>query len=200
MFVRNESFLQYIKSYPIISIIILLQLLLYMMNFIPFIPHKYFFQGLSGMNIYIADGEYWRLVTPIFLHANFSHLLFNSLSLILFGPFLEKALGKSIFILNYLACGVIANLATFIFLPLTYSHVGASGAIYGLFGIYLAMFLLKKREISQRDTQQIIIPIIVIALIMTFIESNVNITAHIAGILAGCLLGFLLFKKKSLLI
>lgn len=200
MFVRNESFLQYIKSYPIISIIILLQLLLYMMNFIPFIPHKYFFQGLSGMNIYIADGEYWRLVTPIFLHANFSHLLFNSLSLILFGPFLEKALGKSIFILNYLACGVIANLATFIFLPLTYSHVGASGAIYGLFGIYLAMFLLKKREISQRDTQQIIIPIIVIALIMTFIESNVNITAHIAGILAGCLLGFLFFKKKSLLI
>lgn len=195
MFVRNESFLQYIKSYPIISIIILLQLLLYMMNFIPFIPHKYFFQGLSGMNIYIADGEYWRLVTPIFLHANFSHLLFNSLSLILFGPFLEKALGKSIFILNYLACGVIANLATFIFLPLTYSHVGASGAIYGLFGIYLAMFLLKKREISQRDTQQIIIPIIVIALIMTFIESNVNITAHIAGILAGCLLGFLFFKK-----
>ncbi|MGE8207094.1 rhomboid family intramembrane serine protease [Heyndrickxia sp. NPDC080065] len=196
MFIRNESFSRYVRSYPIISTIILLQLLLYIMNFIPFIPYKFIFQSLAGVNLYIAEGEYWRLFTPIFLHSSFSHLLFNSLSLIIFGPFLERSLGKWIFCWSYLVSGFIANIATFMLLPLTYMHVGASGAIFGLFGIYLAMVLYNKRRMK-RVNQQIIIPIIVIALVMTFFETNINVTAHIFGLITGLLLGLWYFSIRK---
>ncbi|QQZ09166.1 rhomboid family intramembrane serine protease [Heyndrickxia vini] len=196
MFIRNEGFFQYIKSYPIISMIILLQVLLFIMNFIPFVPHKYIFQCLSGVNLYIADGQYWRLITPIFVHASFTHLLFNSFSLLIFGPFLERLVGKMMFCALYLICGVLGNIATFFLLPLTYSHVGASGAIFGLFGIYLAMFVLKKHVLTM-SIKQVIIPIVVIALIMTFLEPNVNIISHIFGILSGYLIGIIYFTTRK---
>ena len=60
MFTRHESFSQYVRNYPVISTIILLQILLFIINFIPMIPHKFILQYLSGVNIYIANGEYWR--------------------------------------------------------------------------------------------------------------------------------------------
>lgn len=198
MFIRNESFFQYIKNYPVISIIILLQFVLYMMNFIPFIPHKYIIQFLTGVNLYIAEGEYRRLITPIFIHLHFSHLLMNSFSLILFGPFLERMLGKWAFCLFFLACGIIGNIATFLILPLTYQHIGSSGAIFGIFGIYLSILLLK-RSYMQKRIQQTIIPIIIIAFIMSFFEENVNYTSHLCGMGFGCLLGVLYFNllKKN---
>jgi membrane associated rhomboid family serine protease len=90
----------------------------------------------------------------------------------------------------------MANIATYLFLPLTYGHVGASGSIFGLFGIYLALIVLKKIEVAK--STQIIIPLIAIAFIMTFLESNVNIIAHIFGLLSGFLfsLVYFLLKKK----
>ncbi|MED3779847.1 rhomboid family intramembrane serine protease [Heyndrickxia sporothermodurans] len=198
MYIRNEGFFQYIKNYPIVSTIILLHVLLFIMNFIPLIPHKYIFQWLSGVNLYIADGQFWRLITPIFVHASFPHLLFNSFSLLIFGPFLERLVGKLIFCIFYLICGVIGNIATYLLLPLTYSHVGASGAIFGLFGMYLAMIVLKKHMLTM-TIHQVIIPIVVIALVMTFLEPNVNIISHIFGILSGYLMGivYLTAKKRA---
>ncbi|MBU5214651.1 MULTISPECIES: rhomboid family intramembrane serine protease [Heyndrickxia] len=196
MFTRHESFSQYVRNYPVISTIILLQILLFIINFIPMIPHKFILQYLSGVNIYIANGEYWRLITPIFVHRDFTHLFFNSFSLLIFGPFLETTLEKKLFSLFYLGCGLMANIATYLFLPLTYGHVGASGAIFGLFGIYLALIVLKKIEVAK--STQIIIPLIAIAFIMTFLESNVNIIAHIFGLSSGFLfsLVYFLLKKK----
>ncbi len=143
---------------------------------------------MMGVNLYIVQGEYWRLVTPIFVHSGITHMLFNSFSLVLFGPGLERILGKSRFILLYLATGVLANVATLILKPLTYTHVGSSGAIFGIFGIYLAIVFLRK-DMMSRENSQVILTIAIIGVIMTFLQPNINITAHLFGLLTGFILG-----------
>jgi rhomboid protease GluP len=191
MFIRTESFSQFIRLYPIVSLIILIHLLLFSVTLIPFLPEIWVYEHLAGINLLIFNGEWWRLITPIFVHLGFAHLLFNSFSLILFAPPLERMLGKVKFTLVYLSCGIIANAATYFLKPLTYNHVGASGAIFGLFGIYVGMTLFHKHLISQQN-KQVIIPIVVIGLVMTFFQSNINITAHLFGLLAGIVISWLL--------
>ena len=106
MFLRTESFGQFIRFYPIITIIIAIHIAIFLAMQLPFLPHNWILESLAGVNILIERGEYWRLFTPIIVHAGFSHLLFNSFSLVLFGPALERALGKITFILVYIASGI----------------------------------------------------------------------------------------------
>jgi rhomboid protease GluP len=188
MFSRTESFGQFIRYYPIVSAIILIHILLFLVTTIPFFPNDWIFEVFAGVNFYIAEGELWRFVTPIFLHSGFVHMLFNSFSLVLFGPGLELMLGKTKFLLLYLVGGVLANIATYFLNPLTYIHVGSSGAIFALFGFYVAIVIFKKHMLS-KENSQIILTITVIGLVMTFIQPNINVTAHIFGLIAGFLIG-----------
>lgn len=102
MFSRTESFQQFIRYYPVVSVIILIHILLFLVTSIPFFPNDWIFGLFAGVNFYIAEGELWRFVTPIFLHSGFVHMLFNSFSLVLFGPGLELMLGKTKFILLFI--------------------------------------------------------------------------------------------------
>lgn len=197
MFVRTESFKQFLAFYPVISIIIAIQFLIFIVLNIPIFPNNWLLELTAGINLLIIQGEYWRLLTPIFVHAGFAHLLFNSFSLVLFGPALERALGKGMFLLVYLVCGLGANIATLIIHPPYYSHIGASGAIFGLFGIYLAVILFKKHAIPQQG-KQIIVPIAIISVIMTFFQSNINITGHIFGLISGFIIGRLLLQFRNI--
>lgn len=188
MFTRTESFKEFTRYYPIITGIIFIHIVLYLLMVLPFFPGGFIFERLAGVNLYIMEGELWRLVTPMFLHSGFPHLLFNSFSLILFGPGLEHILGRNRFIILYLSTGILANLATLILKPLTYTHVGSSGAIFGLFGIYLAMIFFRKEMLSRENSQMVIV-MVIIGVIMTFLNANVNVTAHIFGLLSGLILG-----------
>ncbi|WP_071458899.1 rhomboid family intramembrane serine protease [Bacillus massilinigeriensis] len=194
MFSRTESFNEFIRYYPAITAIILIHLILYILTALPFLPTLQVFELLSGVNLYIAEGEFWRLVTPIFVHAGFTHVLFNSFSLVLFGPALEQMLGKAKFLAVYLVTGVLANVATFFLEPLTYIHVGASGAIFGLFGYYIAMSLFRK-DLLSNENSQVILTIAAIGVVMTFIQKDINVTAHIFGLIAGFLAGRLTLPK-----
>ncbi|RHW34868.1 rhomboid family intramembrane serine protease [Neobacillus notoginsengisoli] len=188
MFARTESLGQFIRYYPVVSVIIAIHLALYLASTLPIFPNYWFFDNFAGVNLYITHGEYWRLLTPIFLHGGFTHLLFNSFSLVLFGPGLERMLGRGKFIFVYLVSGIAANFATYLLEPLTYRHVGSSGAIFGLFGYYVSIVLLRKRTMSRQDSQTIV-TIAAISIVMTFLQPNINITAHLFGLLAGFLLG-----------
>ncbi|MGM0754210.1 MAG: rhomboid family intramembrane serine protease [Bacillota bacterium] len=194
MFVRTESFSQFLRFYPIISLIVFIHIALYLVSALPIFPQLWVYEQLAGINLFIKEGEWWRLITPIFVHMGFAHLLFNSFSLVLFGPPLEKHLGKVKFVGLYLASGVFANIITYLIKPLTYSHVGASGAIFGLFGFYIAMIILKNHFIT-RESRQIILPIVVIGVVMTFMQSGINITAHIFGLIGGLVIGWISGKK-----
>lgn len=196
MFSRTENFQQFIRYYPIVSAIILIHILLYLVTLLPIFPTRLIFESLAGVNLYIAEGELWRFITPMFLHSGFAHMLFNSFSLVLFGPPLEKMLGTSKFLLLYLVGGTLANVATYLVNPLSYTHVGSSGAIFALFGFYLAIILFKKHMLS-RENSQIILTITVIGLIMTFIQPNVNVAAHVFGLISGFLIGSIAYYDKN---
>lgn len=191
MFVRHESFSAFLRNYPVTSSLIAINLLVFLL--IHLLPAPvggeigFLFQKMVGWNGGIAEGEYWRLITPIFLHFGVAHVLFNSFSLVLFAPALERILGKIKFLIAYLGSGVIANIATFWLEPPSYLYLGASGAVFGLFGIYVYMVLFRK-DLMDAASAQIVITILVISLIMTFIGSNINILGHLFGLIGGLLL------------
>lgn len=196
MFIRNENFDTFRKSYPVVTILLTIHILVFLLYKLSFfgVGHWIYNQGI-GWNQMIAEGQWWRLITPIFLHANIPHVLFNSFTLFLFAPALEVMLGKSKFIIGYLGAGVIGNIATFYLQNNTYMYLGASGAIFGLFGFYLFLVLFRK-ELIGKDNSTIIITILVISLIMTFLQANIDILGHLFGLLGGLLLAPILFYNR----
>jgi rhomboid protease GluP len=196
MFTRTESFKEFIHYYPVVSAIVLIHIIFFLLTSLPIFPSSLLFESLSGVNLYIWQGEIWRLITPVFLHSGFSHVLFNSFSLVLFGPALERILGSGRFTAVYLITGISANIATLLIEPVTYIHVGASGAIFGLFGMYISLVIYRKNLLS-RDNRQLITTIAVISIIMTFFQPNINVISHLFGLLSGFLIGTLTLRKKG---
>lgn len=198
MFVRTENFRTFIKYYPVVTFLLAFQILIFIIHLFSFFglgPWLYFYG--TGVNQLIAMGQWWRLVTPIFLHWNIPHILFNSFSLFIFAPALEIMLGKGKFLVGYLLSGVIGNVGTYVFEGGSYSYLGASGALFGLFGFYLFLVLFRKHVMDESNTK-IIVVIFVISLIMTFIQPNIDIFGHIFGFIGGFVLAPLLFSNERL--
>ncbi|MDZ5713156.1 rhomboid family intramembrane serine protease [Jeotgalibacillus haloalkalitolerans] len=195
MFVRTESLSQFIRFYPVVSLLILIHAVVFIATSIPGGIGNSVLFTLAGINGLVSEGEYWRLVTPIFAHADLWHVLFNTFSLVLFAPALERLLGSFQFAVVYLLAGVIANVATWVLQPPFYTSVGASGSIFGLFGLYAAIWLIYKQA-APLEIRQVMVPVIVISVVMTFFGSNINITAHIAGLAAGIFIGLFIFQQR----
>ena len=195
MFSRTESFSQYIRLYPVVTFFLALNILIYVVTLIPVIGTQVFNTGV-GINFLISDGEWWRLLTPMFLHGGIMHLLFNMFSLFIFGPELEKIAGKARFLTIYLLSGIFANIATFFLQAPDYQSLGASGAVFGILGAFGALVYYTKRILPQ--LRQIILPIIVISIVMTFVQPNINATAHITGLVVGFLIGLSYFNPKRI--
>lgn len=195
MFNRTETLKQYIGLYPVISVLIGINLIVFILGLIPSMHLQIMYYGVAN-NYMISQGEYWRLFSAIFLHAGFLHLLFNMFGLYVFGPELENIAGKMRFFTIYLLSGVLANVATYIIQPLDYSSVGASGAIFGIFGAYLALVYYTRKTMPQ--FKQLILPLVGISVMMTFVQPNINVTAHLVGLLIGFLLGMYQFHPKRL--
>lgn len=140
----------------------------------------------------IVAGQYWRLVTPIFLHANILHVGLNMLNFFLLGLVIERIFGHTRFLLLYLLTGIVSILASFIFTPQAIS-VGASGAIFGLVGAYSAFILVHRQAFRHGGVGALswLILVIGVNLGLGFVIPNVDNYAHIGGLLSGCILGVL---------
>lgn len=196
MFIWTENFQTFIRLYPIVTFILALQAVLWLFFSLPVHSVVLWRDAVTGYNLGVANGEWWRLITPVLLHAGFTHLLFNSMSIFLFAPALERMLGKARFLLVYAGSGIIGNIGTYVTEPLDYVHVGASGAIFGLFGVYLFMVLFRKELIGQEHSKMIL-TLLAFAVLMSFINSNINMMAHLFGLCGGFLLSFLCVQKKE---
>ena len=142
-------------------------------------------------NTLIAHGQYWRFVTPIFLHANLLHVGLNMLNFVVLGVFLERLVGHARFLLIYLITGIISIIASFYFAPQEIS-VGASGAIFGLVGAYSIFVLVHRQAFPRGGIPALLWLVLIIGvnLGLGLVIPNVDNYAHLGGLLSGCLLGW----------
>jgi membrane associated rhomboid family serine protease len=127
----------------------------------------------------VANGEYYRLITSAFLHASVLHILFNMYALFLVGPTLEAALGRLRFVALYLLSALGGSTLAYLLMPPGQIVVGASGAIFGLFG---ALFVVTKRMGSDSSG---VVGIIAINLVLSFVLPNISWQGHLGGLITG---------------
>jgi rhomboid protease GluP len=139
----------------------------------------------------IADGEWWRLVTPMFLHSPtfLFHILLNMYVLYIYGPNVEQAFGTRRFVVMYLICGFTGAVASYILSPCAALGVGASGAIFGVAGVLL-IYLYKRRTSSFiMEAYKGILMFVGLNLVIGFLVAGIDNWAHIGGLLGGIALG-----------
>lgn len=142
-------------------------------------------------NIAIANGEYWRLLTAVFLHASVLHIAFNGYALYILGRDVESFAGWLRFTVIFLLAGLSGSVTSLIFNPSP--SVGASGAIFGLIGA-LVIFLYRHRKLFGERGRRNLQSIIVIALINLAIglSGGIDNWAHLGGLAGGLVLGWFL--------
>ena len=142
------------------------------------------------------EGEAWRLITNCFLHIGIFHLLMNMYALLYIGLLLEPHLGKAKFATAYLLTGITASIASLWWHHLTIS-AGASGAIFGMYGVFLAMLTTNLIEKSARKALLTSIAVFVGYNILNGLNPNSGIdnAAHIGGLLGGLVIGYALIPS-----
>ena len=137
---------------------------------------------------FVANGDWWRLITSAFLHASILHIAFNMYFLWLVGSAVEQAIGRGRFVLIYFVSALAGSAGALVFTPAT-PTVGASGALFGILGA--ALVLERQRNFVLGGSA---LALIVINLILSFTLSNISIGGHIGGLIGGILCTLVLSK------
>lgn len=132
----------------------------------------------------VWEGEVWRLLTAVFLHAGLLHLVLNTWALLAVGPAVEAIFGPARMLAIYLTSGVVGNAASTLWGG--EASVGASGAIFGLFGA-LVFFGLRHRERLSRRYWGALLPTVVGNLVYGFTQPRIDNWAHLGGLAGGFL-------------
>ncbi|RXZ82263.1 rhomboid family intramembrane serine protease [Paenibacillaceae bacterium] len=209
VFLRYESFRSYLRLYPVTSVLLAINLIMFLLTeFMGGSTDNETLYRFGAFSQWIGDPygfeEPWRYITSQFLHIGWQHLLFNCFSLLVFAPPLERLLGKVKYLLLYLVCGIGGNLLSAYVtaskwsegtMPIIHLSAGASGAIYGVFGAYLYLALLRKHTLDDAS-RKTVFTILIIGLIYSILMPSINIMAHIGGCFTGFMLHGLLARRK----
>ena len=140
----------------------------------------YYFLAQTG-ELVLGEGYYWQIFTSLFVHFDISHILLNMVGLYYFGKLNESQFSNRQFYLIYFLSGLLGNVTSLFLIPLDVQSGGASGAIFGLLGSYVAI---------SRQARNLGVALVYAAVI--FVSSSgpgVNIFAHLFGLVSGILLG-----------
>lgn len=146
-------------------------------------PSIYQLGAMQGYSV--ATGEYWRLLTAAFLHGGLIHLALNMYALYLFGPVAERVLGTTRFVGTYLTLAIASSAFVYLLTDPSTATVGASGAIFGLFGLVFILMLK-----SGQDVRSLLVLLAINAVIS--LQAHVSWQGHLGGFLAGLLVGAVL--------
>ncbi len=153
---------------------------------------------LIQYNPLILQGQYWRLFTSMFLHdpTNILHIALNMLSLFFVGRFVEILFGKWRYLLIYFLAGLGGNILYLVLSPAGPPSLGASGAIFGIFGALGIFYLLNRRAIGPGMISNWLLWL-TLNLVLGFAGGdNINMLAHIGGLVVGMLAAFLLLPRQ----
>ena len=143
------------------------------------------------VNAFVFEGAYWQLLTSMFVHANIAHIAGNMLFLLIFGLRSEEMFSLPEYLSIYFLGGLTGNLLSLFLLPPLTPSVGASGAIFALFG-GAAVY-------ARRSFSQSIIGALIYAFFLLLLSSGpgVNIFAHLGGLGTGLLIGYVLATRRK---
>jgi membrane associated rhomboid family serine protease len=155
------------------------------------------FENLAQVNVRVGAGEWWRMFTPVLLHAGITHILFNMWALWVLGPQIERGVGTWPFVALYLASAGAGGAFAFALGSPTDVAVGASGAIFGLFGIWLNWALRRRNTVHGRALLRQIGFLLLLNAALPFIITNIAWEAHLGGLVAGFVIGELWSRVRG---
>lgn len=148
---------------------------------------NYLFIYGAKINFYIADYQIYRFVTSMFLHADLFHLLANCYAIYVLGPAIEHYFGTKKFLFIYFIAGIFGSMASFI---LTANNsLGASGGIFGFFGVHIYLYL-RKPDVYKRIFGRSMFFLLALNLYIGFSNQQIDNYAHIGGLIGGLLAAF----------
>ncbi|MFA5363636.1 MAG: rhomboid family intramembrane serine protease [Candidatus Bathyarchaeia archaeon] len=142
-------------------------------------------------NLLVFDGNYWQLLTSMFVHVDIMHITLNMLFLVIFGLRAEELFKTEEYFMVYLLSGLLGNILTLFFMPVYTVSAGASGAIFGMYG---AGIIYMRKAYGQSIVGALMYGFL---LLMLTTGSDVNIVAHFGGLVAGLVIGYALAKSRK---
>ena len=146
---------------------------------------------LGQFNLFVFRGQYWQLVTSVFVHVDISHLALNMLFLVIFGIRAEELFRTEEYFFVYMLSGISGSILTLVLMPIYTISAGASGAIFGMYG---ANIIYMRKTFGQSIVGALLYAFL---LLMLTTGEGVNIVAHFGGLLAGLIIGYSLAKSRK---
>jgi membrane associated rhomboid family serine protease len=143
------------------------------------------FFALAQSNEGVAAGQWWRIYTAALLHGSLTHILFNMWALWVVGPQVERGVGTLPFISVYLASAGVGGAVAYYFGGPTDFAVGASGAIFGLFGVWLSWAVHRRNTAYGRAVLNQLLFLLLINAAIPFLFPGISWQAHLGGLIAG---------------
>lgn len=196
MFIRRESFGDFLRRYPFLSTIIALNILVFGYTALRFgVSDSYSLVYFAGIVPEAAAyGEYWRFFTYAFLHDGFMHLIMNMFFLIVIAPPLERIIGRLrmllLFLFSVLGTSLLVSTVG------TGYGVGASGFAYGVLGLFLYIVLHHKGFIDP-DSRKIVLIWMAIGWVSTLIIPGISFYGHLGGFIGGFLFGLIFVHDRN---
>lgn len=198
IFIRYENWRSYLRYYPVTCLLLAANIVMFIVlalnggstNRITLLR----FGAMSDIEPFA--GQSWRLFMAMFLHNGFYHLFSNSFAILVFAPPLERLLGWWRYALVYLGSGLVGNLISmgvYQFSAVPHISVGASGAVYGVYGAFLYIALLQ-RHLMDESSRKTLYSLLIVGVIYSVLVPKINLAAHLGGLVGGFLIYGLLVR------
>ncbi|MFC7680839.1 rhomboid family intramembrane serine protease [Paenibacillus sp. GCM10028914] len=197
IFIRYENWKSYLRYYPVTSLLLIANIVMFLILT---------FNGGSTNRLTLLEygavtnleplvSEWWRYIAAIFLHNGFDHLFFNSFALLVFAPPLERIMGSFKYALLYLLSGILGNVISVAYydnIGEGFYGVGASGAIYGVYGafLYIALF---QRNMMDEASRKMLYTLLIMGVMFSF-APGIGWAAHFGGMIGGFFIYGLLIR------
>lgn len=181
------------KPAPVSVTLVVITSIIFMTSYV--IGNEFIRSGQLDKNL-ITQGQYYRLITAMFLHAGIEHLVGNMLLLYLLGEVVENKTGSVKYAFIYILSGLIGNVVSYVYrlnLPGEYASIGASGAVYGIIGAMLYLVVRKTKGMNIQIQRLLIM--IAYCVYSSFATAHVDYAAHIGGLIGGFVITALLCPK-----
>jgi rhomboid protease GluP len=191
------------------TIIIIVNILVFLIQrYTPFFGGEDRILGTGALSWYyvIREKEYYRVITSMFLHADFGHIFNNMLVLFFVGDNLERAVGKLKYLFIYFGAGILAGITSISYNMWKESgqylienyifSIGASGAIFGVVGAMLYIVIVNRGKSEDISTRQMVL-FVVFSLYGGIMNTRIDQAAHVGGFLAGIVLAAILYRRTK---